>query len=183
LARPVAVAITGGIGAGKSEALAAFGRHGAATLSADAVVHDLIASDPEVKAALRARFGSVDRADIGRVVFADEAALHWLETLLHPRVRAIQRGWLETVDAPVAVVEVPLLYERGSETAFDKVVVVTAPDDVRAARRLPPADGRDAHLLDDEEKVRRADFAYVNDGSLEELDAWVGEVMERLCAV
>ena len=106
MSRPVAVAITGGIGAGKSEALAAFARHGAATLSADAVVHDLIAADPEVRAALRARFGSTDRADIGRVVFADEAALKWLEQLLHPRVGAIQRGWLETVEAPVAVVEV-----------------------------------------------------------------------------
>ena len=182
MARPVAVAITGGIGAGKSEALAAFGRHGAATLSADQIVHDLIASDPEVQVALRARFGSVDRADIGRVVFADPEALRWLELLLHPRVRAIQQGWLATVDAPVAVVEVPLLYEGGGETAFDKVVVVTAPDAVRLARRRPPDDGRDARLLPEEEKVARADFAYVNDGSVEELDRWVANVMEQLCA-
>jgi dephospho-CoA kinase len=181
LARPVAVAITGGIGAGKSEALAAFGRHGAATLSADAVVHDLIASDEEVRSALRARFGSVDRADIGRVVFADRAALQWLELLLHPRVSAIQRGWLETVEAPVAVVEIPLLYESGGETAFDKVVVITAPPDVRAARRRPPADGRDTRLLPEEEKVRRADYAYVNDATVEELDAWVAGVMAELC--
>jgi dephospho-CoA kinase len=183
LARPVAVAITGGIGAGKSEALAAFGRHGAATLSADELVHDLIASDPEVRAALRARFGSVERADIGRVVFADRAALQWLEALLHPRVAAIQRGWLETVEAPVAVVEVPLLYETGGEQRYDKVVVVTAPEEVRAARRRVPDDRRDTRLLPDEEKVSRADFAYVNDGTVEELDAWVAQVMEQLCAV
>jgi dephospho-CoA kinase len=181
LARPVAVAITGGIGAGKSEALAAFARHGAATLSADAVVHDLIAQDPEVRSALQARFGSTDRADIGKVVFADRGALAWLEQLLHPRVGAIQRGWLETVDAPVAVVEVPLLYETGGEARFDKVVVVTAPEDVRAGRRRPKDDGRDARLLPEADKVARADFAYVNDGTLEQLDAWVAEVMAELC--
>jgi dephospho-CoA kinase len=181
LPRPVAVAITGGIGAGKSEALAAFARHGAATLSADQVVHDLIAQDPDVRSALQARFGSTDRSDIGHVVFADRAALAWLEQLLHPRVAAIQRGWLETVDAPVAVVEIPLLYETGGEERFDRVVVVTAPDDVRAARRRPPADDRDARLLPDEEKVARADYAYVNDGSLEQLDAWVAGVMAELC--
>ena len=182
MARPVAVAITGGIGAGKSEALAAFARHGAATLSADAVVHDLIAQDPEVRSALQARFGSTDRADIGSVVFADRGALAWLEQLLHPRVVAIQRGWLETVEAPVAAVEIPLLYETGGEARFDRVVVVTAPADVRAARRRPKDDGRDARLLPDEEKIARADYAYVNDGSLEQLDAWVAGVMAELCA-
>jgi dephospho-CoA kinase len=182
LRHPIAVAITGGIGAGKSEALAAFARHGAATISADRIVHDLIASDEEVRGALRARFGSVDRAEIGRVVFADRAALQWLETLLHPRVGAIQRGWLETVEAPVAVVEVPLLYETGGERQFDKVVVVTAPAELRAERRRVPDDDRDSRLLPDDEKVRRADFAYVNDGTVEALDAWVAEVMEQLCA-
>jgi dephospho-CoA kinase len=182
LSRPVAVAITGGIGAGKSEALAAFARHGAATLSADQVVHDLIARDPEVRSALQARFGSTDRSAIGKVVFADRDALRWLEQLLHPRVEAIQRGWLETVDAPVAVVEIPLLYETGSERRFDRVVVVTAPEDVRTARRRPASDGRDARLLPDEEKVARADYSYVNDGSLEQLDAWVAGVLAELCA-
>ncbi len=179
--RPVAVAITGGIGAGKSEALAAFSRHGAATISADEIVHDLIASDEEVRAALRTRFGSVDRADIGRVVFADESALGWLELLLHPRVRAIQQGWLATVEAPVAAVEIPLLYESGGETQFDKVVVITAPAALRAKRRRVPDDGRDARLLPDEEKVRRADFAFVNDGTVEALDKWVAGVMASLC--
>jgi dephospho-CoA kinase len=182
VSRPVAVAITGGIGAGKSEALAAFARHGAATLSADEVVHRLIAGDEEVRAALRTRFGSVDRADIGRVVFADREALAWLEALLHPRVEAIQRGWLETVDAPVAVVEIPLLYETGAERRFDRVVAITASPEVRAARGREPADGREARQLPDAEKARRADYVYVNDGSLEQLDAWVAGVLEDVCA-
>jgi len=87
VSRPVAVAITGGIGAGKSEALAAFGRHGAATLSADHVVHELIARDEQVRDALRDRFGTTERGEIAEVVFEDGAELAWLEALLHPRVR------------------------------------------------------------------------------------------------
>src|SRR5262249_14502317 len=72
VSRPVAVAITGGIGAGKSEALAAFGRQGAATLSADAVVHDLIANDEDVREALRKRFGTTERGEIAKAVFGDD---------------------------------------------------------------------------------------------------------------
>jgi dephospho-CoA kinase len=82
----------------------------------------------------------------------------------------------------VVVVEVPLLYETGGETRFDRVVAITAPPEVRAARARVAPDGREERLLSDEEKVRRADFAYVNDGSLEELDAFVGSVVERLLA-
>jgi dephospho-CoA kinase len=83
-------------------------------------------------------------------------------------------------DSPrVAVVEVPLLYETGGETRFDKVVVITAPPEVRAARTAV-ADAREERLLPDEEKVRRADFAYVNDGSLADLDQFVAGVLDRL---
>jgi dephospho-CoA kinase len=78
------------------------------------------------------------------------------------------------------VVEIPLLYETGGESRFDAVVVVTAPSEVRAARREGLA-GREARLLPDEEKMRLADYAFVNDGSLEDLDAFVGEVVEALC--
>ena len=94
--RPLAVALTGGIAAGKSAALEAFARHGAATISSDEVVHRLYREDEELKAALRARWGDevfggggeVDRAAVGRIVFADRAELAWLEAELHPRVRA-----------------------------------------------------------------------------------------------
>jgi dephospho-CoA kinase len=180
LSRPVAVAITGGIGAGKSEALAAFRRHGAATVSSDELVHRLIAEDADVRAALAARLGTTDRAEIARIVFADRKELEWLEALLHPRVREEYAAWLAKVEAPVAVVEIPLLYETGSETRFDRVVAIGAPEELRRTRRRVPDDDRDARLLPDEEKLRRADFAYVNDGTLEELDAWVAKVMTRL---
>ena len=83
------------------------------------------------------------------------------------------------MDAPLAVAEIPLLYETGGESRFDAVVVVTAPAEARAARRAGFAE-RESRLLPDEEKAARADFAYVNDGSLEQLDAFVAGVVERL---
>ena len=174
------VAVTGGIGAGKTEALRAFARRGVPTLSADDVVHRLIAEDAEVRAALEERLGTTDRAGIAAVVFADPAELAWLEGLLHPRVRREQEAWLDGLDAEVAVTEIPLLFETGGEARFDAVVVITAPDDVRAARAVRARDARAARLIPDFEKVERADFAYVNDGTLEELDAFVGQVLARL---
>src|SRR3954467_14203192 len=105
---PLRVAVTGGIGAGKSEVLAAFARRGVPTISADELVHDLIGRDSEVRAALTERFGTTDRGEIARVVFADKAELAWLEALLHPRVAAARDDWLEGVDAPLAVAEIPL---------------------------------------------------------------------------
>jgi dephospho-CoA kinase len=178
--RPLAIAVTGGIGAGKSEALRAFARRGVPTLSADEVVHRLIAEDPEVRTALEERFGTTDRARIGEIVFADRDELAWLEGLLHPRVRREEERWFEGLDAPVAATEIPLLYESGGDARFDAVVVITAPDEVRAARSRYALDERAARLIPDEEKVRRADFAYVNDGTLEELDAFVGQVLAQL---
>ena len=182
MARPVTVAVTGGIAAGKSEALAAFARHGAATASSDAVVHQLLAEDDEVRAAIRERWGDDavgNRQRIGEIVFADEDELAWLEQLLHPKTRAAVDAWAQSVDAPLAVVEIPLLYETGGEGRFDAVVVVTAPPEQRQARRGLFPD-REARLIPDEEKLQRADFSYVNDGSLEALDDFVAGVVDRL---
>jgi dephospho-CoA kinase len=184
--RPLAVALTGGIAAGKSEALHAFARHGAAVISSDDVVHRLYREDKTLQDALRERWGErvfrdgeVDRAEIGRIVFADRAELAWLESELHPRVRAATDDWLAEQTADVAVAEIPLLYETGGEARFDKVVVVTAPLEAREARRGAIAD-REDRLVPEEEKVRRGDFCFVNDGSLEELDAFVAGVLEEL---
>jgi dephospho-CoA kinase len=189
--RPLAVAITGGVGAGKSEALKAFARRGAATISSDEVVHELY-EDDEVKAALRERHGDgvfdgeeVVRAAVGAIVFADPAELTWLEQLLHPKVIARTEAWREELSRlpdppPLAVNEVPLLYEAGAEDRFDAVVVITAPAEVRAQRAGGRLDEREERLLSDDLKAARADFAYVNDGSLEELDEFVRGVVEAL---
>jgi dephospho-CoA kinase len=189
----VAVAVTGGIGAGKSETLRSFERHGAAVISSDEIVHQLLRSDDDVRAAVRERFGEgvfgtdgeVDRGRIADVVFADEQELDWLEQLLHPRVIAAYLGWRDELarlpDPPaVCVTEVPLLYEVGGDKRFDAVVVVTAAPEIRISRQVRPMQDRERRLIPDEEKAARADFAYVNEGSLEELDRFVSEVMKKL---
>ena len=189
MSRPVAVAITGGIGAGKSTALAAFRAHGAATVSSDEIVHHLLRSDLDVRAAVVERFGAgvlgeddvPDRSRIAAIVFEDSEALAFLEALLHPLVSREYLNWREQLaalaDPPsVCVTEVPLLYESGGESHFDRVVVITAPRQLREQRRHVPLDNRDARLLDDREKVAKADFHYVNTGTYEDLDAWVAGV-------
>ena len=190
--RPIAVAITGGIGAGKSEALYAFQKAGAATVSSDEIVHHLLRTDPEVKAAIAAELGEdvlgedgVDRGRVAEIVFADRSKLEFLEHLLHPKVAAEYLTWREQLgELPnppeVCVTEVPLLYETGGDKRFDKVVVITAPRQLREQRRRVARDDRDARLLPDKEKLKRADFTYVNTGTLEDLDEWVGQVMREL---
>ena len=192
MTRPVAVAITGGIGAGKSEALRAFARHGAATVSSDEIVHHLLLRD-DVRAAIVDRMGNgvlspegeIDRGALGTIVFNDREALTWLEELLHPLVSVEYLQWREQLatlpDAPrVCVTEVPLLYETGGDARFDKVVLVTAPTKLRRARSEVATEDRESRLLPDAEKAERADFVYKNIGSMEELDAFVASVMQAL---
>ena len=192
MTRPIAVAITGGIGAGKSEALRAFARHGAATVSSDEIVHHLLRR-PEVRDAVVGRMGNgilapdgeIDRGALATVVFNDRDALAWLEELLHPLVAAEYLQWREQLaslpDAPaVCATEVPLLYESGGETRFDKVVVITAPSKLRRARSEVATEEREARLIDDREKMQRADYSFRNTGSLEDLDAFVAAVMHEL---
>ena len=190
--RPVAVAITGGIGAGKSEALYAFQKAGAATVSSDAIVHHLLRR-PEVRDAIATELGEgvlgedgeIDRGRVAEIVFADRGKLEFLESLLHPLVVAEYLRWREQLaELPhppaVCVTEVPLLYETGGDRRFDKVVVITAPPKLREQRRRVRRDDRDERLLPDREKVKRADYAYANTGTLEELDEWVAGVRAEL---
>jgi len=195
LRRPVAVAITGGIGAGKSEALQAFARLGAATVSSDEIVHHLLRNDEDVKRAIVERLGDgvlndggeIDRGRVAKRVFEDRGQLAWLEALLHPLVSREYLTWREQLgrlDSPpeVSVTEVPLLFEAGSQDNFDAVVVITAPEAVRRRRTKVPLEQRSGRLIDDEEKVRRADYSYVNDGSKKKLEAFVSSVLDDLRA-
>jgi len=156
-------------------------------------VHHLLRTDPEVKDAMVERLGEgilgadgeIDRGRVAERVFDDREALAWLEALLHPKVSAEYLRWREQLaqlpnPPPVSVTEVPLLYEVGAQDRFDKVVVITAPTKLREARARVPLAGRSDRLLPDREKVERADFAYVNTGTLEELDAFIAGVMEQL---
>jgi len=193
---PIAVAITGGIGAGKSEALFAFQKAGAATVSSDEIVHHLLREDAEVRKELLAGLGegildeegAIDRGRVAKLVFEDREKLTILEQVLHPRVSAEYLRWREQLarlpnPPEVCVTEVPLLYESGAESRFDKVVVITAPAKLREQRSRVRRDDRGQRLLPDAEKVKRADYAYVNTGTLEELDAWVGGVLAELKAL
>jgi dephospho-CoA kinase len=186
------VGLTGGIGAGKSEALAAFERLGAATLSTDRVAHDLL-DDDEVRAALVERWGkeiapggSVDRDRVSEIVFNDRDELVWLESITHPRVGAHVLEWRQSLDPDVrvAVVEVPLLFEAAMEDAFDATVAVIAEDGLRDARLRERGQGglqgREARQLDQTEKASRADHVIRNDASLGELESEVRQVIETL---
>lgn len=156
-------------------------------------MHRLLREDEEVRRAVIEHFGGqildeagqIDRSRLGEIVFRDRNELEWLEGLLHPRVAAESLAWREELgeraDPPaLCVTEVPLLYEVGGETRFDAVVAITAPADVRATRSRTPLTGREERLLSDDEKLGRADFAFVNDGSLAELSAFVRSVVDQL---
>jgi dephospho-CoA kinase len=189
------VGLTGGLGAGKSEALRALGELGAATLSTDAVVHELLAGD-ELRELVVARLGegvapdgALDRSLIAERVFGDEDARNWLEGELWPRVGRRMAEWKQEVDAldpapHAAVVEVPLLFESGMEAVFDAIIAVVADEDVRAeragARGHASVAERTGRQLSQEEKAQRADFEVRNDGSLEELRETLSRVLARL---
>jgi dephospho-CoA kinase len=188
------VGLTGGIGAGKSEALAAFERLGAATLSTDRVAHDLL-DDEEVRAALVDRWGeevapggSVDREKVSEIVFNDREELAWLESVTHPRVGAHVLDWRQSLEPGVAlaVVEVPLLFEAAMEDAFDATIAVVADDELRDARLRERGQGglagRERRQLDQTEKERRADHVIRNDASLEELESQVRNLIEQVTA-
>lgn len=189
------VGLTGGLGAGKSEALRALAGLGAATLSTDEVVHELLATEelrdlvverlgPEVAAG-----GELDRARIAARVFGDDGARAWLEGVLWPRVGERVASWrasLERADPPprAAVVEVPLLFESGMEAVFDRTIAVVADEAIRAER----AGGRGhaavaeraGRQLTQDEKAQRADFVVRNDGSVDELMQSLSRVLAKL---
>src|SRR4051794_3884770 len=176
------VGLTGGLGSGKSEALRALGELGAATLSADAVVHELLTGEelrdeiverlgPEV-----APDGSLDRGAVAERVFGDEESRKWLEGVLWPRVGERVMSWRQEVEAaepapPAAVVEVPLLFEAGMEDGFDHTIALVAEEEVRAERAggrgHAAVDSRAQAQLSQDEKAQRADFVVRNDGSFD----------------
>ncbi len=189
------VGLTGGIGAGKSTALEALERGGAAVLSTDRVVHELYRDD-DVVSAVRERFGDaierdgvVDRGALARVAFATASDREWLEQLLWPRVGERMASWragLERASPPprAAVVEVPLLFESGMEGLFDATIAVVASEELRAsragARGHEALEERSARQLTQKEKAHRATYVVVNEGTVEELDSKLSELLEML---
>ena len=192
------VALTGGIATGKSYVLDQFRRRGIPCLDADALAHGATAAGTEAAAAIAARFGSdilaadgsVDRARLGPIVFADSAARRDLEAIVHPAVfRAITAGLraFEMIgDAPLAVVDVPLLYETGAEGKFDKVIVTLSPPEKQVVRLIArglseeAAWQRLAAQMPTSAKAARADFVIRTDGPFEDTDRQVERVLAAL---
>ena len=194
------VALTGGIATGKSYVLEQFRRRGVPCLDADSLAHGVTAAGTEATSAIAARFGadildaegSIDRARLGSIVFADAGARRDLEALVHPGVyRAIAAGLraFELLDAPpLAVVDVPLLYETGHADEFDRVVVTACAPEIQLARLLKrglsedQARQRIAAQWPTEKKAARATFVIRTDGTFEETDRQVERVLEALRA-
>jgi dephospho-CoA kinase len=192
---PPFVALTGGIGAGKSTALAAFERIGAAVISADAIVHELYGTDA-VRDAVVERFGLevapdgvVDRGALAARAFATDSDRAWLEQLLWPLVRGRVSAWreqmLRTEPPPrVLVAEVPLLFEAGSDDMYDATIAVVADEQVRDARARARGHRalleRDARQLSQQEKAARSSFVVVNDGSVEDLEQKLSAILAML---
>ncbi len=189
------VGLTGGIGAGKTTALQALERLGAAVLSTDEVVHGLYES-AEVRDAVVARFGAavaphgdVDRPTLAKKAFSTPEHRAWLEQLIWPRVGAAVLAWRERVTARVpppraAVVEVPLLFESGMDRLFDATIAVIADEQLRARRAASrdhsSLDERLARQLPQADKAGRATFTLVNDSSVAKLQEELTEVLVKL---
>jgi dephospho-CoA kinase len=192
---PPFVGLTGGLGAGKSTALAVLRRLGAEVLSTDAVVHELY-DGAELRDAVVARFGdevapagAVDRAALARRAFADERDRAWLEALIWPLVGARVAGWLEQVRAQqppprAAIVETPLLFEAGMEGIYDATIAVVADEKARRARAAARGHAvvaeRASRQLAQEEKARRATFVVHNDGTEQQLERELSAILDKL---
>jgi dephospho-CoA kinase len=192
---PPFIGLTGGIGAGKTEAMRALERLGAATLSTDEVVHELLESD-EVRAELVARFGEqvapggrVDRSAVAILVFEQPDERKWLEGVLWPRVGARVDAWRREMSAhnppPRAlVVEVPLLFEAGMDAVFDHTIAVVADEGVRseraAARGHAGVESRAARQLSQQEKAERAEYVIENDGDLGQLEQKLSALLANI---
>jgi dephospho-CoA kinase len=189
------VGLTGGMGAGKSTALAALERLGAEVLSSDVVVHELY-QGAQLREAVVGRWGAevapggvVDRAAVAQWAFARPEDRAWLEGVVWPLVGARVAEWLERVRAQrpaprAAVVEVPLLFEAGLEKLYDATIAVIADEATRGERAQRRghalADERAARQFGQEEKARRATFTVRNDASEEQLERELSAVLDKL---
>lgn len=192
------VALTGNIASGKSEVARQFARHGALVIDADELAREVVQRGTPALGEIVARWGpemllpdgSLDRAKLRQIVFAHPAEREALNAIVHPRVEARRNERLAAAErdgVPVAVSDIPLLFEVGLEGRFDRVVLVDAPEPVRLERlvrlrRLPEDDAHRmiASQMPPSSKRARAHYVIENDGSLEELRARADEVWHAL---
>ena len=188
------IAVTGPLACGKSTFVRILGEIGAETVSADALVHDLLVRDEKTIRRISGRFGDgvrgeeggIDRRALAGVVFGDPEALKDLEDILHPLVHEETDRRIAATSAEVFVAEIPLLFEGGRSGQFDLTVAVTAPEERRKAWAAERGMGEDqrraieARQLPQEEKARRADVVVENDGDLGTLRERAKGLLERV---
>jgi dephospho-CoA kinase len=186
--------ITGGMGCGKSTVATGLESHGFRRLDSDAVVRERILTEPAVREALRARFGSdvlspdggVNRARLGARVFANQDDLRWLEELTHPRLFALWRTAFAGEPGTDWAVEVPLLFEKELENWFDFIVCVACAPGQQLARleqrglTRALAGQRISQQLPLAHKIESADFVLWNDGSAGFLQDQIDRLVESL---
>ena len=171
------VGLTGGIGSGKTTVARIFRALGVPVFEADAAGRTLLAESDDVKAAVLARFGQdilreghIDRAALARIVFSDQHALKDLNAIIHPAVRAAFKQWSGTQVAPYVLMEAAILAESGGAKHMDRIIVVTAPEDLRI-HRVMQRDGveeetvrtRLANQISEDERLKTADHVIMND--------------------
>ena len=192
------VALTGGIATGKSHVRVRLEQLGVATIDSDRLARDAVAPGSAGLAAVVRRFGrevlaadgSLDRAKVGTIVFADPAARHDLEAIVHPEVRRTTDVWFASLNPaidPFAVADIPLLFEVGRERDFDAVIVVACEAETQVHRvmerdGLTEAEARQrlAAQLPIADKITRADFVIRTDGRYAETDQQVDSVLSAL---
>ena len=192
------IALTGGIATGKSYVLDRFRLRGVPCLDADELAHGVMEAGTEATAAIAERFGpevlradgSVDRSRLGPMVFADPAARRDLESLTHPAVyRAIAAGLraFELTEAPrLAVVAIPLLYETGHASDFQRVIATVCTPEIQIARLVArgmseaAARSRLAAQMPAEDKAKRANFVIRTDRAFADTDAQADAVLLAL---
>lgn len=187
------IAVTGLFASGKSTLVNALSGLGAESVSADGLVHDLLASDETTVNKVASRFGEgvrgergIDRGELGKMVFGEPGALEELEEMLHPEVRREIQRLISQSRAALFVAEVPLLFEAGFEAEFDLTVAVVAPEERRrgwAVERGLDEDALaaiEARQLSGEEKARGADLIVENDGTPAKLRGNAKELKDRI---
>jgi len=178
--RALKIGITGGIGSGKTTACRIFEQLGIPVYYADERAKQLMAEEPELRSEIIRIFGpaayqadgQLNRQHIAKQAFNDQALLQQLNAAVHPAVARDSQAWHEQQQkVPYTLKEAALLYESGSDKALDKVIVVSAPEQLRLQRvmqrdRVDEAAvrARMDRQMPQEEKVRRADFVLHNDG-------------------
>ena len=197
MSRPFVLGLTGSVGMGKSTVARMFARLGVPVFDADVIVHGLQGPGGALVGSIEHAFPGttgptgVDRAELGRRVFADPAALARLEEIVHPAVRARREEFLlEHAGAPLVVFDIPLLFEKGALDEVDAVLVVSAPPDVQRARvlaRRGMSPERFAEVLalqlPDAEKRARADYLIDTGCPIGETEAAVAALVETLTRV